>query len=247
MNANLSALVSFIVLIIEGKKHDHHRHHPNHHHYHHHHYHHHNDHHHPNYHDHHHQTPAAWFLEILPPARRVTRWEHSESMVKIFYVVCLCLWLCHCFWHCLCVFHCLSHQMRTLRIHGEYLLAWLWYELLLNIMILFFYSLLIHQHIILVSRYKEYYQKFCDCSIPFKWSRNTASWDQNYPTYPISTRCPKKPSGKAKDLTNPSAHFVRDAAYVFAHALHNIWEKVNILNLNVISENGRQPYATLWI
>ena len=42
------------------------------------------------------------------------------------------------------------------------------------------------------------------------------------------TRCPKKPIGKAKALTNPSAHFVRDAAYVFAHALHNIWEKVSI-------------------
>ena len=42
-------------------------------------------------------------------------------------------------------------------------------------------------------------------------------------------RCPKKPPGKAKALTNPSAHFVRDAAYVFAHALHNIWEKVFVL------------------
>ena len=75
-----------------------------------------------------------------------------------------------------------------------------------------------------VFRYQEYYQKFCNCSVNDKETSKEAEEEEK-----VGKRmCPSKPSILRKGRAQPptSAHFVRDAAYVFAHALHNLWLKV---------------------
>lgn len=59
----------------------------------------------------------------------------------------------------------------------------------------------------------EYYQKYCNCSEKAeKGNSSTCAYS-------------KAPSTQASSRAETAyVHFVRDAAYVFAHALHNLWQ-----------------------
>jgi metabotropic X receptor len=62
--------------------------------------------------------------------------------------------------------------------------------------------------------YTEYYETYCNCS------NKEEVEDLNITTCPFKNKRPKR----IHQVQQPYIHFVRDAVYVFAHALHNLWK-----------------------
>ena len=62
--------------------------------------------------------------------------------------------------------------------------------------------------------YTEYYKTYCNCS------NKEEDEDLNISMCPFNNKRPKR----IHQVQQPYIHFVRDAVYVFAHALHNLWK-----------------------
>ena len=62
--------------------------------------------------------------------------------------------------------------------------------------------------------YTEYYKTYCNCS------NKEEDEDLNISICPFNNKRPKR----IHQVQQPYIHFVRDAVYVFAHALHNLWK-----------------------